>query len=340
VSVSLSRPTTLPSPRVRIWTVTLGLVAAAALGIGVLLATGAPRPFVAVGVVALVAVSVASWRSGGRFELSLRESRPLGPEDPPEIRRALLAVCEAAGRPVPGVVIVQLDAPGAMVGYDDGEPVIGVDPLLHRVVSDDGLRALFAHELGHLGTDIHTDAIREHLPSLLGFVAFWTALLAGRGPAIATAGTGAFLALVVVPDGRLAGLVSLRYALGLGVEPLALAASRYANRQEEYRADALGARLVSPAAMTEALYRIAAIATGDNDEDVTGPVPWDADRSLRFAAFATHPSIESRARALGCDLPAWVRPYRPHADRPIDVDPDRTPRRSVDRDATRDGQRP
>jgi len=41
-------------------------------------------------------------------------------------------------------------------------------------------------------------------------------------------------------------------------------------------------------------------------------VPWTADRSLRFAAFATHPSVESRASALGCAVPTWARPYRPH----------------------------
>jgi len=306
----------VPLPHlVRIWAVTLGLVAAGAAAVWLLLATGAPPPFVAVGVLALVVVSVASWRSGGRFEFAAREARPFGPDDPPAVRRALLAVCEAAGRPVPAILIARLDVPGAMVGYDDGEPVIAVDPLLHRVVSDDGLRALFAHELGHLGTDIHTDAIREYLPSLLGFSAFWTVALAGRGPALATAGAAGFLALVVVPDARLSRLAYLRYALGFGVELAALAASRYANRQEEYRADALAARLVSPAAMTEALYRIAAIATGDNDEDVAGPVPWNADRSRRFAAFATHPTIENRAAALGCELPAWVRPHRPHARR-------------------------
>ncbi|PSQ15227.1 htpX protein [Halobacteriales archaeon QS_8_69_26] len=295
---------------VRAWGVTLVLVAAAAGSVAVVFATGAPPLFVASGVAGLVYLSVVSWRSGGRFTVEAGGGRPYGPGDSPEIRDALLEVCDRTGKPLPRVVLVEMDAPGAMVGYDDGRPLLGVDPRLPRVIGPEGMRAIFAHELGHLGADIHTDAVREHLPTVVGFAAFWTVALAGRGPLVATAGNALFLATALVPHPR---VVPLRYVLGLGTEPLALAASRYANRHEEYAADEFAARAVDPAAVTEALYRIAAVATGDNDEDVTGPVPWNADRSLRFALFATHPSIESRAANLDCELPEWVRPHRPHA---------------------------
>ncbi|WP_435179006.1 M48 family metallopeptidase [Halorussus sp. AFM4] len=302
-----------PSLAVRVWGVTAALLIAAAVAVGALVRTGAPRLYVGAGVLFLAYVSLQAYYAGGRFDveadLLATDGRDL--TDAPEIRAALLAVCARAGRPVPATVLVRMDVPGAKVGYDDGAPLLAVDHRLPAVVGPAGLRAIFAHELGHFGRDLHTDAVRLYLPQVVGFAAYWSALLAGRGPTVASLGSAAFLALASVSDRRAA---AIRYALGLGVEPLALAASRYANRLEEYRADAYAARVVSAADLTEALYRIAAIATGDNDEDVAGPMPWDADRSPLVAAFATHPSVESRAEALGCELPAWVRPSRPHRD--------------------------
>lgn len=294
---------------IRVWGVTFGLVGAAALSVGAVLATGAPAPFVAAGVVGLAYLSYVSWQSGARFSADASDARPFGPRDPPEIRDALLDVCDATGRPLPELVAVEMDVPGAMVGYDDGRPMVAVDPRLARVLGPEGLRAILAHELGHLGLDVHTDAVREHLPKVVGFGVLWTVALAGRGPAVATAGSVLFVGTALTTDPRVA---RLRHLLGFGAEPLALAAGRYANRREELAADEYAAGVVDPATVVEALYRIAAVATGDNDEDVTGPVPWSADRSLRFSLFATHPSIERRAEHLGCELPEWVRPYRPH----------------------------
>ncbi|WP_135825676.1 M48 family metallopeptidase [Halorussus ruber] len=295
----------------RIWTVTLALLAVAVACLPLLVRTGAPPIYVAFGALAIGYVSVQAWRSGGRFEFesAIRNPEARTTSRAPEIQTALFEVCERAERPVPETVLVEMDVPGAEIGYDDGTPLLAVDPRLPIVVGPVGLRAIFAHELGHLGHDIHTDAVRLYLPQVVGFTAFWAAVLAGRGPTAATLGSAAYLGLAYSSDRRAA---IGRAVLSLGAEPLALAASRYANRLEEYRADAYAARIVSPAELTEALYRIAAIATGDNDEDVTGPTPWEADRSLVSSVFGTHPSIERRAEALDCELPAWVRPYRPH----------------------------
>lgn len=288
---------------------TLALVLAAAIGVLTVGLTGAPVWAVGLGVFGWGILTVLTYRSGGRFEFQVRDARPLSPRDPPEIRRALLQVCERAGRPVPDPRIVELDAPGMMVGYANGEPVVGIDPGLPRVVGSHGMAALFAHELGHLETDLATDALRKFCPQVIGFSVFWYVILFGRGPVVATVGTVVYLGLVPL-DQRPSTWV--RYGLSLGVEPVAVAASRYANRQEEYVADEVAAQLVTPDAMTEALYRVAAVATGKNQEDVAGPIPWNADRSMRFALFATHPTVEDRAAALGCTIPDWVRPYRPH----------------------------
>jgi Zn-dependent protease with chaperone function len=297
----------------RIWAVTLGLVVAALLAVAVVVRTGGPLPVAGVALVALGGLAVASYRSGGRFEFDSADARALDPGELPTVRRALLAACEGAGRPPPRLVAMEMDVPGAMIGYEAGRPVLAVDPLLGRVLGPAGLEAVFAHELGHLGTDLHTDALRRYAPEVLGFGAFWLLALAGRGPAVATLGSVGFgvLALSGRPWPR-----RLRYALGLGVEPLALAVSRHANRLEELRADEFAAGVVPPATLADALYRVAAVATGDNLEDVAGPVPWEADRSLPFRLFATHPSVEYRVTRLGCELPDWVRPYRPHRQGP------------------------
>jgi Zn-dependent protease with chaperone function len=296
----------------RAWAVTVGLLAAAAVGVLALVRTGAPPVYVAGGVASLCAVAVASWRSGARFEADAREGRPLPVEESPATWAALLAVCRATDQPLPALAAVRMDVPGVVVGYSAGERLIAVDPRLPAVVGDEGLRALFAHELGHLRTDIHTDAVREYLPQTLGFVAFWLVALAGRGPLVASAGT--VLYLLVAPRREPAAL-ALRGVLSLGVDPLALAVSRYANREEEYLADAYAAAAVGAEPLTDALFHIAAVATGYNDEDVAGPIPWTADRSRLFSLFATHPSVEQRAEALNCPVPAWARRARSDASR-------------------------
>ena len=301
--------TSVRDRRVRAWAVTVGLLLAAALAVWSLVRTGAPPAFVGAGVAFLAYLAVQSWRSGGRFTFQGQGGRPLSGRDPPEIRRALLEACEAAGAPLPAVTVVRMDVPGMTAGYSEGEPMVAVDPRLLVVVGPEGLRALFAHELGHFGTDISTDALREYLPQTAGFAAFWLVALAGSGSATATAGSALYVVLSPI---RSRYALGVRSVLSLGVEPLALAASRYANRQEEFLADARAADVVSPALLAEALYHIAAVATGDNDEDVAGPVPWEADRSLLFSLFATHPSIERRVAALDCAIPEWVRPYQPH----------------------------
>jgi len=305
----MASSTSVRHRRIRVWAVTLGLSLAAAVGVWTLVRTGAPPALVGAGVVFLGVVAVQSWRSGGRFTAQDQGGRPLSGRDPPVIRRALLEACEGAGAPLPAVTVVRMDVPGMTAGYSGGDPMVAVDSRLHLVVGPEGLRALFAHELGHFGTDISTDAIREYLPQTLGFVAFWLVALAGRGPAVATAGSVLYVVLAPVRN-RYA--LAVRTLLSVGVEPLALAASRYANRHEEYLADARAADVVSPGLLADALYHLAAVATGDNEEDIAGPVPWEADRSLLFSLFATHPSIERRVTALDCEIPEWVRPYQPH----------------------------
>lgn len=298
---------------IRAWGITISLVLLAAAAVYAVSRTGVTGWMIGGGVVYLVYLSSLSLRNGARFEFRAEETRWLTPTDPPEIRRAILEVCERTGRPIPNIRLMEMDVPGAMVGYRGTRQVLVVDPRLLNVVGPDGFRAIVAHEFGHFGWDIPTDAIRKFLPQTVGFGVFWTVVLTGQSPVIATAGSAMYLGLAPSTDRRARAVRSL---CSLGVEPLLLAVNRYANRLEEYRADAYAARVVRAAHLADALYRVAAIATGDNDEDVTGPIPWAADRSLVFSLFATHPSIENRVEALGCDLPEWVRPYQPHVNKP------------------------
>lgn len=297
---------------VRAWSITLGLLTVTLLAVGTVVRTGAPLPVISIALFTFGVIAYASYRSGGRYTFDHGHARPFEPGELPDVHRTAIEICESANRPVPTLVLMEMDVPGAVVGYDDGAPIVALDPLLPQIVGREGVCALFAHELGHLGTDIHTDALRAYLPQILGFCVFWHLFLVGRGAEVAGIGSLFFGALAFANDRR---IHVVRYVLSLGIEPLALAASRYANRLEEYRADAYAACVVDPETLAEALYRVAAVATGENIEDIVGPIPWNADRSLRFALFATHPSIENRVARLGCDIPMWARPYHPQSNR-------------------------
>lgn len=295
-------------PAAQAWTITVVLAAATGVAFLVLLATGVPPVVVLTAAVFLGYLAVLSWRSGGRFEFDARHARAYTDRDPPVIGDALVAVCLRADVPPPRLLLSDMDVPGAIVGYDDGDPVLAVDPRLSRVLDDDALEAILAHEIGHLQVDIHTDAIRAYLPQTMGVSVCWVAVRAGFGPVEAAIACGAYVVLAPLSDRR---AVLTRFVLSLGVEAVALAASRYANRLEEHRADVYAATLTTPETVTTALFEIAAVATGDNDEDVAGPIPWSADRSPYERLFATHPAVETRAALLGCAVPPGASRYRP-----------------------------
>lgn len=253
-------------------------------------------------------ITYSGWRSGA--DVFLNRSVPVSEgRCSPVARDALFSVCEQAGCPVPRLVMVEMDAPGAAAGFINGDPVIAVDPLLQSILSSNEMKAIFAHEIGHLERNIHTDAIRALLPQGVGFGVFWTIALAGQSPTVAVGGSLCFVLLALSTDRR---LVRVRYAVGLGAEPLALAVSRYANRQEEFDADSFASKIVSARSLATALYTIAAMATGENHEDIAGPIPWEVNRSVRLSLFATHPSVETRVRRLGCRIPEWAKAYRPN----------------------------
>jgi Zn-dependent protease with chaperone function len=270
--------------------------------------TGIPFTGVILAATGWSLITYNGWRSGA--DVFLHRSVPASEgRCPPAIRDAVFTVCEQAGCPVPRLVMVKMDTPGAAAGFVDGDPVIAVDPLLQSILTPEEFRAIFAHEIGHLERNIHTDAIRALLPQGVGFGVFWTVALAGQSPTVALGGSLCFVLLALSTDWR---LDFLRYALGLGAEPLALAVSRYANRQEEFDADRFATEIVPARSLATALYTIAAIATGVNHEDIAGPVPWKVNRSLRFCLFATHPPIETRVRRLECNIPEWAKSYHPN----------------------------
>ena len=270
--------------------------------------TGVPSIGLILVVVGWSAITYDGWRSGAN--VFVERSVPASEKQCSSVvRHALFSVCEQAGHPVPRLVMVKMDTPGAAAGFVDEKPVIAVDPLLRSLLGPEELKAIFAHEIGHLGRNIHTDAIRALLPQGVGFGVFWTVALVGQSPPVAIGGSLLFFLMSLSTDRR---LVRLRYVLGLGAEPLALSVSRYANRQEEFDADMYATTIVSAHSLATALYTIAATATGENHEDIAGPVPWKANRSLRFSLFATHPSVEARVQRLDCRIPEWAQAYRPH----------------------------
>lgn len=284
------------------------LLAANVISLVQLYRTGVSLIILTLGVIGWSLITYNGWRRGA--DVFLNRSVPdSGRQCSPVVRDALFSVCEQAGCPVPRLVMVEMDTPGAAAGFVDGDPVIAVDPLLRSLLAPEEMKAIFAHEIGHLERNIHTDAIRALLPQGVGFGVFWTIALAGQSPTVVLGGSLCFVLLALSTDQR---LIRVRYAVGLGAEPLALAVSRYANRQEEFDADSFASKIVSARSLATALYTIAAMATGENHEDIAGPVPWEVNRSVRFSLFATHPSVETRVRRLGCPIPEWAKAYRPN----------------------------
>jgi hypothetical protein len=112
----------------RAWGITLGLLVTTLLVVAAVVRTGAPLPVVGLGLVVFGVIAFLSYRSGGRYEFEYEHARPFDSNESPVIQRAVLEVCEHTDRPLPRIVLMEMDAPGADVGYDDGNPVVAFVP--------------------------------------------------------------------------------------------------------------------------------------------------------------------------------------------------------------------
>ena len=238
-------------------------------------------------------MNVGSYWYSDKIVLSMYHARELAPEEAPQLHRMVEELARNAGIPKPRVCVVPEEAPNAFAtGRNPENAVVAVTDGILRLLTQEELRGVLAHEMGHVANrDILIQTVAGVLGSAIVTLANifqFTAIFGGHRD---EEGGGA--------NPLAALLLALLAPLAAGIIQMAISRSR------EYLADETGARLCGqPLALAGALHKLA-VQSGRIPLEAGNPstgqmfivTPMYAVGGMS-SLFSTHPPIEDRIRRL------------------------------------------
>ena len=216
-------------------------------------------------------------------------ARPVSREQLPRLYEVMERLAARANLPVPRLYVIPEEAPNAFAtGRNPRHASVAVTNGLLRIMTDDELEGVIAHELSHVRNyDILISSIAATLAGAIVFLSqmsFWF----GGGRSERNRDGGGILALLLV---FLAPLGATLLQLGL-------------SRQREYSADETGAHMVgNPNGLISALEKLGAynrqipttaISPSTGALCIVKPLFGNSYSSL----FSTHPPLADRIAAL------------------------------------------
>ena len=230
-------------------------------------------------------VNVVSFWFSDKIVLAMYRAQPVDESQAPALFAAVRKLAQKDGLPMPRVFIVPDESPNAFAtGRDPEHAVVVCTAGLLRILTQDELEGVLAHELSHVrNRDILIGAFAATLAGglmILSRVAFWFGGGRGRGGLI-----GWVLLLIFAP---IAAML-IRMAI---------------SRSREYQADASGAELSgNPLGLAHALAKLERASEAiplQNAEPnsshlfIVNPLHAGGIAGL----FSTHPPIEARIARL------------------------------------------
>jgi heat shock protein HtpX len=239
-------------------------------------------------VIALVMNIGAYWFSD-RIALAFAHARPVSEAEAPELYRLVGELARDANMPMPRVYVIEQAAPNAFAtGRDPQHAVVAVTSGILELASQRELRAVLAHELGHVrNRDTLVMAVVASIAGAISYLAQmaqWSMWFGGGDDDEGRNPIGAIVAIILLPIAAL--LVQLAIS-----------------RSREFGADESGATLVhDPLGLASALRKLDAYGK-------QVPLPVNPSVSALFivqplvpggmsSLFSTHPPIEERIARL------------------------------------------
>lgn len=250
------------------------------------------RQGMVIAIVIAAGMNLVSYWFSDKIVLAMYRAQPVDETTAPGLYRLVAALAQRGNLPMPKVYIIPDESPNAFAtGRDPQHAVVAVTAGIMRILKEDELAGVIAHELSHVrNRDILISAIAATLAGalmvLVRIFAF-SAMLYGGGGGDRDRRGGGLEALALMIIGPIAALL-IQMAI---------------SRSREYQADADGARLSgNPLGLASALRKL---------ERGAEYIPMDAQpqtahmfivnplsgRSL-LNLFATHPPMEERIARL------------------------------------------
>lgn len=233
-----------------------------------------------------------------KLALSMYRAQPVTREQLPRIYEVVERLSAKQGMPMPKIYVIPNESPNAFAtGRNPKNASVAVTQGILRLLDDEELEGVLAHELGHVrNRDILTSSIAATLAGAITMVArmgFWASMFGGAGgrdDRRSGGGAGGLFMIILAPIA--ATLIQLAIS-----------------RSREYEADATGARETgNPYALARALQKL---------DDFSRRIPMQASPTTAHlfivapllgsggiaSLFSTHPPIKERIRRLiGRDL--------------------------------------
>jgi heat shock protein HtpX len=244
-----------------------------------------------IAIVFAVVMNFGTYWFADKIVLRMYNAQEVTPSDAPELHGVVKDLAMRAGMPMPRVYVIPEETPNAFAtGRNPQNAAVAVTAGITRLLNREELRAVLAHELGHVrnrDTLIMTVAATiagalSHLASM----AIWGAILGGRSDD-------------EEGGNPIAGLLGIVFA------PIAAMLIQMAiSRSREFMADETGARLSgNPLALASALRKIdewskrVPIHQGNPATAHMFIInPFTGEGMARL--FSTHPSTEDRVARL------------------------------------------
>ncbi len=240
-----------------------------------------------------VAMNFGSYWFSDRIVLAMYRARPIEEAQAPDLYRIVRRLTSRAGVPMPRIYLIPSDTPNAFAtGRNPEHAAVAVTGGIMRMLDDDELEGVLAHELSHVkNRDTLTMTIAATLAGVITYLAHmaqWAAIFGGGRrddeEGSGGGGIGALLMFILAPIAAM--LIQLAIS-----------------RAREFQADASGARLVGrPWGLAKALEKL---------EMASRMAPMDATPAtahlfivnpLRGAGlltlFSTHPPVQERIARL------------------------------------------
>ena len=233
-----------------------------------------------------VIMNVGSYWFSDKIVLRMYNAQQVGPEHP--LYQMTARLSQRAGLPMPKVYVIPDSSPNAFAtGRNPQHAAVAATEGIMRVLSQDELEGVMAHELAHVkNRDILISSVAATIAATITMVARMAMFMGGsRDDREGDANPIALLAMVIL-------------------DPIAaFVIQMMISRSREFAADATGAQIAgTPYGLANALRKIEAVAKG---------VPMDANPATAhmfiikpfsgggmMALFSSHPPTEARVRAL------------------------------------------
>jgi heat shock protein HtpX len=232
-----------------------------------------------------LAINFFSYFFSDKMALTMARAKPIDESEAPRLYQIVRELTTRAGLPMPRLYMIPQDQPNAFAtGRNPQHAAVAVTRGITKLLSEDELRGVLAHELAHVQ---HRDILIQSVASAIGAAITYLAYM--------------LMWFGSDDDSPLSLVASLALVL---LAPIAATIIQLSiSRQREYAADAGGAEICgNPESLASALLRLEQGAQAMPMEVNQAAEPLYIVRPFKgkgiAGLFSTHPPIEERVKRL------------------------------------------